>query len=128
MVTNVSPYCFPDVVSPIFVRLDFFPPDAQKQRSTTGVYHCTEPVPAEPDWGIAVRVSQEAEDTDRSMSDAGNATSKKRSTTEGGRPAVGKTNKAMEEEQGQGQSDVTTPPLLVPLQSGDAYFLLDDFK
>lgn len=23
---------------------------------------------------------------------------------------------------------VSTPPLLVPLQSGDAYFLLDDFK
>lgn len=26
------------------------------------------------------------------------------------------------------QEDVSTPPLLVPLQSGDAYFLLDDFK
>ncbi|CAM9981938.1 unnamed protein product [Sphacelaria rigidula] len=77
--------------------------------STIGVYHCTDPVPAEPDWGIAVRVSQEAEGSDISMSNVENATAEKRSAKEGG-------------------NDVTTPPLLVPLQSGDAYFLLDDFK
>lgn len=26
------------------------------------------------------------------------------------------------------EQEVLTPPLLVPLESGDAYFLLDDFK
>lgn len=29
---------------------------------------------------------------------------------------------------GQEEQEVLTPPLLVPLRSGDAYFLLDDFK
>lgn len=91
---------------------------------TKGVYHCTEPVSLEPDWGIAVRVSQEAE------SDGSGETGPKVAklararngvtvvvATEGGSP-VGS----------QGGSDVSTPPLLLPLQSGDAYFLLDDFK
>lgn len=67
------------------------------------------------------------------MSNVENATAEKRSAKEGGKSAVEEASTTTvaattEGGQGQGKSDVTTPPLLVPLESGDAYFLLDDFK
>lgn len=108
----------------------------------TGVYHCTDPIPAEPDWGIALRVSQEAEGNSSEGSGSGgnddvdaakngkarrkalgaHATSKSGQST--GKAAVG----AAVLPEKQDKDEVFTPPLLVPLQSGDAYFLLDDFK
>ncbi|CAM9149220.1 unnamed protein product [Choristocarpus tenellus] len=79
--------------------------------STIGVYHCTDPVLKEPDWGIALRVSQEVE----SGGDKGRVKEKE---------------EVAEEENGDGSAkqEVLTPPLLVPLASGDAYFMLDDFN
>lgn len=87
-----------------------------------GVYHCTDPVPVEPDWGIAVRVSQEAEgvvgaDATATATTAERVMEEERLGVSGSGAATG-----------LGASEVSTPPLLVPLQSGDAYFLLDDFK
>lgn len=103
-----------------------------------GVYHCTDPIPAEPDWGIALRVSQEAEGSsggggggDENGDAVGNGKARKKKGGEraklksgqsAGEAAVGAA--AVERE----KEEVLTPPLLVPLQSGDAYFLLDDFK
>lgn len=104
--------------------------------SRAGVYHCTDPVPAEPDWGIALRVSKEAEGgggTSGGGSDGAAAGDGKTRRDEGGvsatsgQPAVGKGTATVVPEQQQ-EREVLTPPLLVPLQSGDAYFLLDDFK
>ena len=42
--------------------------------------------------------------------------------------AVATTTAAISSEAEVERKEVLTPPLLVPLQSGDAYFLLDDFK
>lgn len=106
------------------------------------MYHCTEPVPAEPDWGIAVRVSQEAEGVISAepssrgrgeRAEAGQlASARHREGTVGGGGGGGgegaiTSAQGHRKEQGK-EGDVSTPPLLVPLQSGDAYFLLDDFK
>lgn len=92
-------------------------------------------MPAEPDWGIALRVSKEAADGATGGGDSGDidaASSGKANRREGearaaaGQPASGKGDAAVEPE--QEDREILTPPLLVPLQSGDAYFLLDDFK
>lgn len=82
------------------------------------MYHCTEPVPVEPDWGIALRVSKEAE----GGGDGGEKGDMGGTGKARGKEAV--TGAAPE----QREQEVLTPPLLVPLESGDAYFLLDDFK
>ncbi|CAM9651676.1 unnamed protein product, partial [Hapterophycus canaliculatus] len=96
--------------------------------STIGVYHCTEPVPAKPDWGIALRVSKEAEGDGHGDGGGGEkgssaGTGKARRREPGA--AVASTTTAAPEGREQ---EVVTPPLLVPLESGDAYFLLDDFN
>lgn len=89
-----------------------------------GVYHCTDPVPAEPDWGIALRVSKEADGVSGDGDDATSVAKRKREGEQDTLPAAAvATADAVVAEQ-----EVSTPPLLVPLQSGDAYFLLDDFK
>ncbi|CAN0002993.1 unnamed protein product, partial [Ectocarpus sp. 8 AP-2014] len=107
--------------------------------STIGVYHCTDPVPAEPDWGIALRVSTEARvggdgGGDGDGNGVGNDEKARRKEAERGlKPAGPKAvasvaasaAEAVPEKQGE---QVLTPPLLIPLQSGDAYFLLDDFN
>lgn len=97
-----------------------------------GVYHCTDPVPAEPEWGIALRVSQEAEAMDHapnSTAGSANGNRKKGPRGEGpGQGSVGETTNAKDTAADAEREKVSTPPLLVPLQSGDAYFLLDDFK
>lgn len=97
-----------------------------------GVYHCTDPVPAEPDWGIALRVSEEAEGG--SSGDRGTVNVAK-GRREGGESKSGglaattaPVSSAVSVEAEAEREEVLTPPLLVPLQSGDAYFLLDDFK
>ncbi|CAM9769868.1 unnamed protein product [Ectocarpus sp. 6 AP-2014] len=105
--------------------------------STIGVYHCTDPVPAEPDWGIALRVSTEARGDGGGDGD-GNGVSndektRRKEAEKGLKPAGPKAvvsvaasaAKAVPEKQGE---QVLTPPLLIPLKSGDAYFLLDDFN
>ncbi|CAN0280515.1 unnamed protein product, partial [Ectocarpus sp. 13 AM-2016] len=105
--------------------------------STIGVYHCTDPVPVEPDWGIALRVSTEARGGGDGCGDGeGVSTDEKKRRKEADRglkPAGPKAvasvaasaAEAVPEKQGE---QVLTPPLLIPLQSGDAYFLLDDFN
>ena len=92
------------------------------------MYHCTDPVPAKPDWGIALRVSEEAEggiDGGRGTVDGPKG---KREGGESKSAAVATTTAAISSEAEVERKEVLTPPLLVPLQSGDAYFLLDDFK
>lgn len=91
-----------------------------------GVYHCTDPVPTEPDWGIALRVSKEAEGGGgsgggKSVPDSSTAKRKREGKQESSSLPV-------DAEAAGELEEVITPPLLVPLQSGDAYFLLDDFK
>ncbi len=110
-----------------------------------GVYHCTDPVPAEPDWGIALRVSKEAEvgggggggEGSSGAVDATSGGKTKRRTGGEARAGSGQSAgaagaaaaaAAVAAAPGQQEPEVSTPPLLVPLQSGDAYFLLDDFK
>ncbi|CAM9326203.1 unnamed protein product, partial [Ectocarpus sp. 4 AP-2014] len=104
--------------------------------STIGVYHCTDPVPAEPDWGIALRVSTEARGGGDGGGDGdgvsnGEKTRRKEADRrlKPGPKAVSSVAasaaEAVPEKQG---GEVLTPPLLIPLQSGDAYFLLDDFN
>lgn len=97
-------------------------------RNGAGVYHCTDPVSTDADWGIALRVSEEAKGSgDVAGGDAA-------STAELGRgrgresAAVVATAVVSEREEAKEEKEVSTPPLLIPLQSGDAYFLLDDFK
>lgn len=103
-----------------------------------GVYHCTDPVPAEPDWGIALRVSKEARgggggggdgDGDGVTNDEKTRRKEAERGLKPGPKAVASVAasaaEAVPEKQGE---QVLTPPLLIPLQSGDAYFLLDDFK
>ena len=95
-----------------------------------GVYHCTDPVPSKPDWGIALRVSEEAEGGGGGGGERGTATAKK-GRREGGEsksaPAAVVSLAGASEAEAE-REEVVTPPLLVPLESGDAYFLLDDFK
>lgn len=99
-------------------------------RHLAGVYHCTDPASTEADWGIALRVSKEA----KGGGDAGEdgAASNAELGRERGRESAAAAVVAGVSEQGgeeeKEEEEVSTPPLLVPLQSGDAYFLLDDFK
>lgn len=98
----------------------------------TGVYHCTDPVPEEPDWGIALRVSEEAEGGSGEGRGIVNVAKGRREGGESKSAAAVATtagfSSAVSSEAEVKREEVQTPPLLVPLQSGDAYFLLDDFK
>lgn len=97
-----------------------------------GVYHCTDPVPAEPDWGIALRVSEEAEGGSSGGRGTVNVAKGRReggeSKSAGAVATTSAVSPAASVEAEAEREEVLTPPLLVPLQSGDAYFLLDDFK
>lgn len=122
MRVNVSPNRLPCTITPQHASLNRTP-----HSPPLGVYHCTEPVPAEPDWGIALRVSQEDDEggiVDGGSGDANphDAATSKRKRKSGQVDAT--TSRSSEER----RESVLTPPLLVPLRSGDAYFLLDDFK
>ncbi|CAM9413769.1 unnamed protein product [Ectocarpus fasciculatus] len=100
--------------------------------STIGVYHCTDPVPAEPDWGIALRVSTEASGGGDGDAVSNDEKTRKKVAERGLKPgakAVAPIAASAAEAVPEKQRDqVLTPPLLIPLQSGDAYFLLDDFN
>lgn len=109
-----------------FVSLGAVSPTLLRPPFAAGVYHCTDPVPAEPDWGIALRVSQEARGGGDAVSN--DEKTRRKEAERGLKPgpkAVASVAEAVPDKQGE---QVLTPPLLIPLQSGDAYFLLDDFK
>ncbi|CAM9874477.1 unnamed protein product, partial [Laminaria digitata] len=96
--------------------------------STIGVYHCTDPVPAEPDWGIALRVSEEAEGGSGGGKSTANTAKGRREGGGSKSAAAAAVSSAVSSEAEVEREEVLTPPLLIPLQSGDAYFLLDDFN